>query len=56
MNIEENAEIISFCNDLQNFITDFDLNVSLKGIFGVCPVGLALLIIKNIKEEKIPRI
>lgn len=52
MNIEENDKIISCCNDLLNFITDFDINVSTKVLFGVCPVELALLIIKNRKEEE----
>ena len=51
MNIEENYDFTSFYNDLLNFITDFDTNVSMKSLFGVCPVELASLITKNRNEE-----
>ena len=47
MNNTENDNIILCFNDLINFITDIDTNVSLKSLFGVCPVELASLIIKD---------
>lgn len=47
MNKEDNVSIEELTNSFIDFITDYDLNIAILELFGICSIQLAKIIIDN---------